>query len=341
MKSFTYSILLFLLHAPTLLLAQSSNEAELLAELNQHHMESQAMYTLARTMLEEKSITDVSSVPDLLQEAADGGSISAELLLLDVWEGKYKGLKRDEAKALELAELIANRPINSLTMARKLAREQAQSEAMFRLALYKEKGIACEASPSEAFTWMSAANHQDHPSAKVELARYYMQGVGCERDYQRSIELLKEQDKLDYRVPNLYFYLGYICEQGLGLSGPRPLWALSCYEKGAKLGDARATNNLASMYERGAGIPADYTTALRLYRDAAKLGNKDASVNMQRLAYLLDKQGDKKEREPWYLRVNRGYLQIINSLPINIPFAKEYKEWNQRMEERFAETKGN
>ncbi len=331
--------LLSLLLTPALLLAQNSNEEKLVAELNHHHMESQAMYTLARTMLEEKSITDVSNVPGLLEEAAANGSIRAELLLLDVWEGKFKGLKRDNAKALSLATIIAERPINSLTLSRKLAREQAQSEAMFRLALYKEKGLACEPSPSEAFSWMSAANHQDHPSAKVELARYYMQGIGCEIDYKRSIELLKEQDKLDYRVPNLYFYLGYICEKGLGLSAPRLNWALSCYEKGAQLDDARATNNLASMYERGAGVPADYTTALRLYRSAAKLGNKDASVNMQRLAYLLDKQDDKKDGEPWYLRVNRGYLQIINSLPVSIPFTTDFKEWNQRMEERYAETK--
>ncbi len=339
MKSLIPTLFLVLGCAPTLLLAQSSNEEELIAELNHHHMESQAMYTLARTMLEEKTITDVSSVPDLLEEAAAGGSIRAELLLLDVWEGKFKGLPKDGEKALALAKLIALRPIDSLTVSRKLAREQAQAEAQFRLALYKEKGVACQASPSEAFEWMSAANHQGHPSAKVELARYYMQGIGCNVDYKRSIELLKEQDKLDYRVPNLYFYLGYMCENGLGLSAPRLQWARSCYEKGSKLGDARATNNLASMYERGAGIPTDYTTALRLYRSAAKLGNKDASVNMQRLAYLLDKQDDKKEGEPWYLRVNRGYLQIINSLPIRIPFTTDYKEWNQRMEERYAESK--
>ncbi|MFI3242655.1 MAG: tetratricopeptide repeat protein [Akkermansia sp.] len=340
MKKFNTMMLLFVATLPTGLFAQASNEAQLLAEFNKSRMESQAMYTLARTMLEEKSITDVSSVPALLQEAAAGGSIRAELLLLDVWEGKFKGLSKDGAKALALAELIANRPINSLTMPRKIAREQAQSEAMFRLALYKEKGIACKASPTDAFTWMCAANHQGHPSAKVELARYYMQGIGCERDYRRSIELLKEQDELDYRVPNLYFYLGYMCEQGLGLSAPRLSWALSCYEKGSKLGDARATNNLASMYERGAGIAKDYTTALRLYRHAAKLGNKDASVNMQRLAYLLDQQEDKKDGEPWYLRVNRGYLQIINSLPIDIPFAPEFKRWNRRMEERHAQSKG-
>lgn len=336
MKTFTLGLLMA---CPLLVCAQSSNEDALLAENNQAHMEAQAMYTLARTMLEEKSITDVSSVPNLLEEAAKAGSIRGELLLLDVWEGKFKGLPKDDDKALVLAKLIAERPIDSITPSRKLAREQAQAEAKFRLALYMEKGIACKAAPIEAFAWMNAASQQGHPAAKVELARYYMQGIGCPQDYQMSIKLLKEQDELDYTAPNLYFYLGYICEQGLGLSAPRLKWALSCYEKGAKLDDARATNNLASMYERGAGVAADYAAALRYYRAAANLGNKDASVNMQRLAYLLDQKDNKGQREPWYLRVNRGYLQIINSLPIDVPFAKEYKEWNQRMEEHYAEMK--
>ncbi len=330
---------LALLAMSPFLFAQYSNEAALLAEKNKAHMEAQAMYTLARTMLEEKSITDVSAVPSLLEEAVKGGSIRAELLLLDVWEGKFKGLKKDSTKAFELAELISHRPITGEELSRQEERLQAQAEAQFRLALYHEKGVACHVSPTDAFKWMKSANDMGHPAAKVELARYYMQGIGCTQNYQTCIQLLKEQDKLDYRAPNLYFYLGYVCEQGLGMSAPQLRWAITCYEKGASLGDARATNNLASMYERGAGVEADYTMALRLYRDAANLGNKDASVNMQRLAYLLDQKDTRRLREPWYLRVNRGYLRIINSLPVDVPFAREYKEWNQRMEEHYAEMK--
>ncbi|MFI3244647.1 MAG: tetratricopeptide repeat protein [Akkermansia sp.] len=325
--------------AISLLHADSSNEDALRAEKMQARMEAQAMYTLARTMLEEKHITDVSGVPFLLEEAAKQGSIRAELLLLDIWEGKYKGLPKNEANAFNLAKLLSERPILSEEIIRQESRRDAQAEAQFRLALYHEKGIACRANPNKAFHWMQSAMRLGHPAAQVELARYYMQGVGCELNYITALQLLKDQTRLDSSAPNLYFYLGYMCERGLGLSRPQLSWARQFYQRGAELGDARATNNLASLYERGAGVGVDYSIALRLYRDAANLNNKDASVNMQRLVVKIEQEDSKSMTEPWYLRVNRGYLRIMKSLPVTLPFAEEFKAWNQRLEEEYAEMK--
>ncbi len=83
-------------------------------------------------------------------------------------------------------------------------------------------------------------------------------------------------------MPRFAFFLGYLHEEGLaGVADAGK--AVAYYQAGVKLGDDKAMNNLASMYERGVGVDRSREKALALYRQSAGLGNADARSNVGRL----------------------------------------------------------
>lgn len=61
--------------------------------------------------------------------------------------------------------------------------------------------------------------------------------------------------------------------------------AIKCYKKAAQMGNARAMNNLGLMLEKGFETqPADIDSAFALFTHAAKLGDKNAPVNLSMLS---------------------------------------------------------
>jgi uncharacterized protein len=84
----------------------------------------------------------------------------------------------------------------------------------------------------------------------------------------------------------------------------------------AEQGDARAQNNLASMYFNGQGVPQDYKTAVKWYTRAAEQGDASAQFN---LALMYDNgQGvpqDYKTAVKWYTRAaEQGNASAQNNL---------------------------
>ncbi len=279
--------------------------------------EVEEMYARARTMLEGKNIRDVSDVPRLLEECVRAGFPPAERLLQDVYEGRFKGLAAQPEKAAKLALRRASAPATPDDA----AHESLRAEAMFRYALYCERGLGRTASPNEAFQWMQKAAGMGLSRARVELARYLMLGKGhsqAPRSAQRSaLRLLLEEQERNPDTPNLYFYLGTLCARGLGLKRPNWRMALRYFERGAEHHDARATNNLAAMYERGIVVTRDSAQALRLYKKAADLGSKEASANWQRLAYKSGMRSDAPAERSLAERMDNAKLRVINALPVS------------------------
>lgn len=56
--------------------------------------------------------------------------------------------------------------------------------------------------------------------------------------------------------------------------------ALDAWRTAAWMGDARAQNNLAGMYDAGVGVPQDPTEAVRWYRRAGDQGLVWAQLNL-------------------------------------------------------------
>lgn len=271
----------------------------------------EGMYVQARAILEDRSIQDVGNVPMLLEACAREGHTEATLLLLEVYDGKFKGLAPNPEQALRLTRTLAQEEkLDSLKGGKEL-----RSEAMFRLALLLEKGIGCQPDKPEAYKWMRQAAGRGMPRAKVEKARYLMNGIGTEKNPKRAWTILYKQAQKAPRTPHLFFYMGHMCEQGIGMQRDARK-AFELYRLGGVLNDAQCLNNLGTMFEKGYPTPRHYETAYRLYRKAANLGNKEASANMQRLAFKEGIRASNSSRTPYSKRVDNATRHLIRALPV-------------------------
>lgn len=283
----------------------------------------EGMYVQARAMLEDRSIQNVDTVPLLLETCTREGHPRASLLLLDVYEGKFKGLDANPAQATRLAqELAASAALDRASG----GNSEVRTEAMYRLAIYLEKGSGCKTNKEEAYKWMQKAARRGMPKAKVEEARYLMNGIGIKQNPRLAWQLLHSQARENPDTPHLFFYMGHMCAHGIGM--PRNARkAFELYRRGAVQNDARCLNNLGAMFEYGYPTPRNTENALRLYRKAANQGNREASANMQRLAFKEGIRAQGLSATPPRRRIDNATLRIIQALPVSEYTRERLRIW--------------
>lgn len=281
--------------------------------------EIEGRYATAKAALEDETITEVGNVPAILALCSQQGYAPAARLLIDVYEGKFKGLEADPAKAVAEAKVIAEVPVPFPDDPDCAA---MHIEAMYRYALYLERGYGCDKDEKAAYEWMTKAARAGLPVARVERARMLARGKGTEKDMKQAWEILREVCKTAPDTPHVFFYMGYICYSSQTAAGRRH--AAELFYRGAQHRDADCMNNLAAMYEKGIAVPRDAGKALSLYGKAEALGNKQASANRQRLAY---KTGHKQEATPAGTRIGNAVQRVIRMLPINEKSKDRLWQW--------------
>lgn len=276
------------------------------------------LHHLACIMLEDEAYQNVSGVPDMLQQSWDRGYAPAGLTLLDVYEGRHKGLEAAPAEACRFAKSVVD-----LTPSEDepLTTEQLdlQKEALFRLAGYREKGWGCARDPRAAYTYMEKAASMGLHKAQAELARYRMNGTGCTPDPETALRQLVKLHQEAPDTPNLYYYLGYMCYRGLGLKRPQIRQAVEFYKLGIKHRDANAANNLGAILERGTPVTKrNLSGALRLYHLASSWGNREASANLQRLEFRTRIKGGTHDTSSLQ-KIANGLQRVVVTLPLSAP----------------------
>jgi TPR repeat protein len=269
------------------------------------------MYTRAAYILDAPNISNVHCVTAMLERCTQWGHPLAANLLLDVYEGRRKGLDAQPEKAAILARHLAEGTLKLDPNHPESIR--IQKESMYRYALYCEKGIGRAKSEHDAYEWMLKASNSGYGKARVELARYLITGKGGHKNPKTALKLLKAQAGIDATVPKLFFYMGHIYLSGEGLKKPNYERAFHYFSYGMQFNDADAINNLATMYERGIGTTVNELMALKLYKKAANLGCKQASANMQRLGYM---KAGHEISTPDAVRVDNAAMQVIEALPL-------------------------
>ncbi len=271
----------------------------------------EGLYVQARATLEDPENTHVEGVPVLLEACVREGHAEALSLLLDVYEGKFKGLQARPEKAFQTVKAISEAPPPLSKNGKNM-----QKEASFRQALYLEKGIGCTKDEYAAYESMEKAAKLGLLKARVEQSRYLMRGFGHQKDEQRAWKFLHLVAKQAPETPNVFFYMGTICYEGIG-NRPDLRKARKLFSMGAKMGDANCLNNLAAMYERGQATPRSEELALLLYRKAATMGSRDASSNMQRLAFKVGQKTDRQLERPAITRIRNATHRLILALPFS------------------------
>lgn len=130
-------------------------------------------------------------------------------------------------------------------------------------------------------------------AAKVNLARFYLEGRGVHADRGKGLfwmEAAASKGSVDAHaaLAEIYF-LGLYC----GDSKPDFAKALPHVEASSKAGNSSATNMLGVLFREGQAVPKDAKRAEDLFRESALKGNLKAQSN---LGYLLDPNSKDKKR---------------------------------------------
>ncbi|KAI8805025.1 hypothetical protein BJ742DRAFT_821551 [Cladochytrium replicatum] len=206
-----------------------------------------------------------------LAAAADIAEAQYELgVLYETGEGTQQDVKA----AIELYKKSANR---------------SHPDAQRALGLCYERGEGGLSKDNyRAFELISAAARQGLPTALVNLARYYEEGIGCQVNLFEALSLY--QQAADMGDPIAQFNLACMYERGepagyLHIDLPK---ALKLYESAAAQGLAVAQYNVAVLLETGAANVHDERKAIDWYTLAAEEGIVPAQVHLARRYELGD-----------------------------------------------------
>ncbi len=183
--------------------------------------------------------------------------------------------------------ILREQYLTSAIMAANYLVKKNDSRGYLRMAHYYEKGLGVQANKELYIGYIKKAAETNDPNALVEYARLLVKGDGVEANPKKAFEILnklhQEYEGVLKPVQGLNFMLGYVHEMGLGTPVDYNK-AYDFYLHGASENDAKAINNLGSMFERGAAPMQDLKYALEYYKEAAELGNEDAKANFNRLS---------------------------------------------------------
>ena len=126
---------------------------------------------------------------------------------------------------------------------------------------------------TECYNGVCRVAHRGHPQAQSILGHMYEQGVGVEKDIQKSIQWYEKAAMKG--VTDAECRLGHIYYQGKGV--PRdPKKACKWLTRAAQHNSAEAQNTLGHMYLTGDGVKKDIQAASQWLHRAANNGIKDA-----------------------------------------------------------------
>jgi TPR repeat protein len=76
--------------------------------------------------------------------------------------------------------------------------------------------------------------------------------------------------------------------------------ALTCFQRGAAMGDVLCWTRLGLLYDFGKGVPVDKAEAMRCYREAWRRGREPAAAG--NIAILYRDAGKRRRAFQWWLR---------------------------------------
>lgn len=159
----------------------------------------------------------------------------------------------------------------------KLAAEQGNTDAQYKLGLLYSNGQGVEQDYVEAAGWYLKAAEQGDAKAQFRLGRCYHNGYGVTQDYQSAVKwyckAAEQGNAFAQHNLGYCYYFGEGVEQDL-------VEAVKWYKKAAEQGTALSQNALGDCYELGEGVEQNYITAVKWYLKAAVQGDTEAQFNL-------------------------------------------------------------
>tara|TARA_R110002073_G_scaffold279026_1_gene443135 strand:- start:422914 stop:425649 length:2736 start_codon:yes stop_codon:yes gene_type:complete len=231
---------------------------------------------------------DYKKSEEFANKAIDHGYDMAGFPLGDLYKYGW-GVPIDTVKATKYYD-------QSLIQIKKLVKDN-DVEAMHLYGLLYSDTTLGILDSVKSFELVKKAADKDHPIAKSNLAIWYQNGFGVEKNCDEALKLLKEGLAINFdRSINA---LGKLYFNGCGDITQNYEKALQYYKIAAKQNNLLSQNSIGYMYHFGKGVPVDLDEALVWYTRAAD-GDHIAAFNNLGLIYK-EKKNFKKARE-WYLK---------------------------------------
>ncbi len=185
-----------------------------------------------------------------------------------------------------------------LIQAKKLAaKEDTEAMHLYGLLLAdKSLGILDSV---KSFEYVKKAADKGHPIAKSNLATWYRNGLGIEKNCHEAIKLYEEglAINFDRSIKGLgdMYYFENVCDDTIQDYKK----AFKYYEIAAEQDNIFAQNSLGYMYQYGNGVTVDLDEALVWYTRAAD-GDHIPSIN--NIATIYEQKKNVSKAKEWYLK---------------------------------------
>ena len=299
-------------------------------------------------LIREEGIS-VSGCLDELEIKALNRDLKAACLLGYVYEYGLCNVKKDERKGMEYLVLAsvngskeAREEISSLAL-------EGNGKAMYALGKTYLEGKGFPKDERKAFQMFEKGSLIGEEDCMASLGYAYISGEGVEKDIDKGLKLIRESalkgspvgerymglcsltgamgeakkakalewymKAIDHGDRGACFELGERFERGFGFFKD-DVFALSLFEKGAKLKDTRCMIKIAECHMKGKGVEKDPGEAYGWYEKAAMYGDTEAMVETGNC--LREGEGTKKDEKAafaWYQRAYRlGERKALYSL---------------------------
>ena len=132
----------------------------------------------------------------------------------------------------------------------------------------------------DAMVWFKRSAAEDCPEALYRLGTLNLHGIGTEKDPELAAELFSRGAQFEH--PNCQYELGMLFLMKDGPIAKDDRAAFFWFNRAASHGCAAAQRQLAVCYENGTGCDIDLERALVLYHEAAKNGDVEARLRLNR-----------------------------------------------------------
>lgn len=209
----------------------------------------------------------------------DGSGVEMNLGQAVLW--LEKAVQADPTKPLWKADLEDARRLRARA-------PQIQAESEFKTAI-SLRHLALTGKPelmAEAVQHLQKASDAGMPIAKAFLAWNYRRGQGVTRDDAKAETLISELEGTTDPEVLLRMAFSYFLDERL--IDPDYVWrAHEYFRRAAERGDSRGQNSLGYMLMSSNVIPRDYVEACKWLTLSARVGDKNAQINLDRVKLML------------------------------------------------------
>lgn len=165
------------------------------------------------------------------------------------------------------------------------AARNGNAMAQFNMGVLFDEGEEVAENDEVAVSWYKMAAEQDFAPAIMSLGEMYQKGYGVEKDFDKAMSLYQEAAVMGNVEAQLTLGIIYQSER----TGPyNEELSARMFRAAADQGNVLGMTRIGAKYADGRGVERDYIQGYMWSYLAAKYGSKEAEINMEKIAGVIE-----------------------------------------------------